>query len=67
MFITGMYSHLFGLYPANLITEQKTPELIKAAKATLERRGDEGTGWSRAWKVNFWARLKDGERAYNAL
>ncbi|MEG0463816.1 glycoside hydrolase family 95 protein [Bacteroides sp.] len=57
-------SHLFGLYPANLITEQKTPELIKAAKATLERRGDEGTGWSRAWKVNFWARLKDGERAY---
>jgi alpha-L-fucosidase 2 len=57
-------SHLYGLHPANLITENKTPELIKACKETLERRGDEGTGWSRAWKMNFWARLKDGNRAY---
>lgn len=57
-------SHLYGLYPYNLITEKKTPELIKAAKVTLNRRGDEGTGWSRGWKINFWARLKDGERAY---
>lgn len=57
-------SHLYGLYPYNQITEQKAPELVEAAKATLNRRGDGGTGWSRAWKINFWARLKDGERAY---
>jgi alpha-L-fucosidase 2 len=57
-------SHLYGLYPSNLITTNKTPELIQACQNTLERRGDEGTGWSRAWKINFWARLKDGNRAY---
>lgn len=56
-------SHLFGLHPANLITKTKTPELFEACKVTLNRRGDEGTGWSRAWKINFWARLHDGERA----
>lgn len=56
-------SHLFGLYPASLITQTKTPELFEACKVTLNRRGDEGTGWSRAWKINFWARLHDGERA----
>lgn len=54
-------SHLFGLYPGTTIN---TPELFEAAKKTLERRGDEGTGWSRAWKINFWARLCDGNHAY---
>ena len=54
-------SHLFGLYPGTTIA---TPELCEAAKKTLERRGDGGTGWSRAWKINFWARLGDGNHAY---
>lgn len=57
-------SHLYGLYPGNLITPSATPELAEACKATLNRRGDAGTGWSRAWKINFWARLHDGNRAY---
>jgi alpha-L-fucosidase 2 len=57
-------SHLYALHPANLISPVKTPELAKAARRTLELRGDEGTGWSLAWKVNFWARLLDGNRAY---
>lgn len=60
-------SHLFGLYPSHLITKSKTPELFEACKVTLNRRGDEGTGWSRAWKINFWARLHDGERANKLL
>ncbi len=60
-------SHLFGLHPGRLITKTKTPELYEACKMSLERRGDEGTGWSRAWKINFWARLHDGERAYRLL
>ena len=54
-------SHLFGLYPGTTITSK---ELCDAAKKTLERRGDGGTGWSRAWKINFWARLGDGNHAY---
>lgn len=57
-------SHLYGLHPGNQITLSKTPELAEACKATLNRRGDAGTGWSRAWKINFWARLGDGNRAY---
>ena len=57
-------SHLYALHPANLISPVKTPELAKAARRTLEIRGDEGTGWSLAWKVNFWARLLDGNQAY---
>ncbi len=60
-------SHLYGLYPSNQISPNTTPELAAAARETLERRGDEGTGWSRAWKVNFWARLQDGNRAYKLL
>ncbi|MBP5418774.1 MAG: glycoside hydrolase family 95 protein [Bacteroidales bacterium] len=56
-------SHLYGLHPGNLITPQSTPELAEACRTTLNRRGDGGTGWSRAWKVNFWARLGDGNRA----
>ena len=56
-------SHLYGLYPGNQISPTQTPELAEACKVTLNRRGDEATGWSRAWKINFWARLGDGERA----
>ncbi len=57
-------SHLYGLYPGNQISPITTPILAKAAKRTLELRGDDGTGWSLAWKVNFWARLLDGDHAY---
>ena len=60
-------SHLYGLFPSNQITDRETPELFKAAKKTLELRGDVGTGWSLAWKINFWARLLDGEHAYLLL
>ena len=60
-------SHLFGLHPGTEITRTRTPELIEACRRTLERRGDGGTGWSRAWKVNFWARIGDGDRAYTLL
>jgi len=57
-------SHLYALHPSNQISAVLTPELAEACRRTLERRGDGGTGWSRAWKVNFWARLGDGNRAY---
>jgi alpha-L-fucosidase 2 len=60
-------SHLFGLHPSHQISPARTPELARAARRTLELRGDEATGWSLAWKVNFWARLGDGERAYRLL
>ena len=56
-------SHLYGLHPGNQISPSRTPELAEACRKTLERRGDEATGWSRAWKMNFWARLGDGDRA----
>ncbi len=56
-------SHLFGLHPGHQITPA-TPELFAAARKTLEIRGDDGTGWSLAWKINFWARLLDGDHAY---
>ena len=57
-------SHLYGLHPGNLISPERTPELAEACRVTLNRRGDEATGWSRAWKLNFWARLGDGDRAW---
>jgi alpha-L-fucosidase 2 len=60
-------SHLYGLYPYYEITPGATPELAQAARTSLERRGDAGTGWSLAWKVNFWARLGDGNRAAKLL
>lgn len=60
-------SHLFGLYPGSMMTKNKTPDLMNACRETLKRRGDEGTGWSRAWKINFWARLGDGDHAYLLL
>ncbi|MEP6949410.1 MAG: glycoside hydrolase family 95 protein [Ginsengibacter sp.] len=60
-------SHLFGLYPGHEISPLSTPKFTAAAKKTLEIRGDEGTGWSKAWKINFWARLLDGNHAYLLL
>jgi alpha-L-fucosidase 2 len=56
-------SHLYGLHPGNQIGVEDTPELAAACKKTLELRGDGGTGWSLAWKVNLWARLRDGDHA----
>jgi len=60
-------SHLFALHPGKQISIEKTPKLAAAARKSLEARGDGGTGWSLAWKINFWARLKDGNRAYKLL
>jgi alpha-L-fucosidase 2 len=60
-------SHLFGLHPFDEINLWDTPELAEAAKRTLERRGDAGTGWSRSWKISFWSRLGDGDHAYKML
>lgn len=60
-------SHLYGLHPGNQISPSRTPELAEACRVTLNRRGDEATGWSRAWKQNFWARLGDGDRALKLL
>ncbi|OQA01143.1 MAG: hypothetical protein BWY69_01481 [Planctomycetes bacterium ADurb.Bin401] len=60
-------SHLYGLFPSSQIRKEKTPELFEAAKKSLEMRGDGGTGWSMAWKINFWARLRDGDHSYKML
>ena len=57
-------SHLYALYPSSQITPE-TPDLFNAAKVSLEARGDESTGWSLAWRMNLWARLLDGDRAYS--
>jgi alpha-L-fucosidase 2 len=63
-------SHLFGLYPGRQINQQKTPELLQAARKTIDYRlahGGGHTGWSRAWIINYFARLQDGEAAYENL
>jgi len=60
-------SHLFGLYPGSQITMNDSPELAAAAKQSLIHRGDVSTGWSMAWKINWWARLRDAEHAYKIL
>ncbi|WP_244904850.1 glycoside hydrolase family 95 protein [Cellvibrio mixtus] len=60
-------SHLFALHPGRDISAHQTPELLTAARNTLNARGDGGTGWSQAWKVNMWARLLDGNRAHKVL
>jgi alpha-L-fucosidase 2 len=57
-------SQLFGLFPGDHITPEKTPDLAEASKKTLEIKGDETTGWSKGWRINLWARLWDGNRAY---
>ena len=60
-------SHLYGLHPYDEITPWTTPELAKAAEKTMFMRGDDGTGWSLAWKINFWARLGRGDDAARLL
>ncbi len=60
-------SHLYGLFPANQISAYRTPELFSAAKTTLLHRGDVSTGWSMGWKVNWWARMQDGNHAYQLI
>ena len=57
-------SHLYGLFPSNQISAYRTPQLFSAARTTLMQRGDVSTGWSMGWKVNWWARLQDGNHAY---
>lgn len=57
-------NQLFGLHPGHTISPLTTPELVKAARVVLEHRGDGATGWSMGWKLNQWARLHDGNRAY---
>ncbi len=60
-------SHLYALHPARQITADGTPELADACRQTLKRRGDNGTGWSLGWKINFWARLFDGDHALKLI
>ena len=60
-------SHLYGLHPSNQISPYSSPELFDAARTTLNHRGDVSTGWSMGWKVNFWARLLDGNHAMKLI
>ena len=60
-------SHLWGMHPGKEINWDESPELMEAAKKSLEFRGDDGTGWSLAWKINFWARFLDGNHAYELI
>jgi alpha-L-fucosidase 2 len=60
-------SHLWAVYPGNEINWRQTPDLMKAARQSLIYRGDDGTGWSLAWKINFWARFLDGNHAYEMV
>ncbi|MEZ0538130.1 glycoside hydrolase family 95 protein [Fibrella arboris] len=60
-------SHLYALHPGREVSPLTTPALADAARKTLEIRGDDGTGWSKSWKINFWARLHDGNHAYKLL
>ena len=60
-------SHLYGLYPSNQISPYSHPELFTAAANTLKQRGDMATGWSLGWKINFWARMLDGNHAFLIL
>ena len=60
-------SHLYALHPSSQINVRDTPDLAAAARKSLEIRGDEATGWGIGWRINLWARLWDGERAYKVL
>ena len=60
-------SHLYGLYPSNQISPYSHPELFRAAAVTLQQRGDMATGWSLGWKINFWARMQDGNHAFRII
>jgi alpha-L-fucosidase 2 len=60
-------SHLFGLFPGHDIDARRTPELAAAVKRSLEIRGDQATGWATAWRINLWARLGEGNHAFDIL
>src|SRR5690606_18097102 len=60
-------SHLYGLHPGNQISPYRHPALFSAVRTSMEQRGDASTGWSMGWKINLWARLQDGNRAYKLL
>lgn len=60
-------SHLYALHPGKQVSPQLTPELAEAARRSLVYRGEEGTGWSLGWKINFWARLLDGNQSYKMI
>jgi alpha-L-fucosidase 2 len=60
-------SHLYGVYPSGQINVRDTPELVAAAKVSLNARGDLSTGWATAWRLVLWARMGEGERAYGIL
>lgn len=60
-------SHLYGLYPSNQISPYTHPELFTASANTLNQRGDMATGWSLGWKINFWARMLDGNHAFQII
>jgi alpha-L-fucosidase 2 len=60
-------SHLFGLFPGRQISPFSTPDYAKAVRQSMDLRGDGGTGWSKGWKINIWARLQDGNRAYKLI
>lgn len=60
-------SHLYGLYPSNQISAYNTPELFAASRNTLIQRGDVSTGWSMGWKVNWWAKMQEGNHAYRLI
>ena len=60
-------SHLFGLFPGHDIDIRRTPALAAAVKRSLEIRGDQATGWATAWRINLWAKLGDGNHAYDIL
>ena len=60
-------SHLYAVYPSQQINRRDTPALVAAAKVTLNRRGDQSTGWATAWRLALWARLGEGERAHSIL
>lgn len=60
-------SHLYGLFPSNQVSPYRTPQLYSAARNTLLQRGDVSTGWSMGWKVNWWARMLDGNHAYKLI
>ena len=60
-------SHMYDLFPGQLISKRNTPQLAAAAAVSLNARGDDGTGWSEAWKLNCWARMEDGAHAYNIV
>ena len=60
-------SHLYGLFPSNQISPYRTPELFAASRNTLLQRGDVSTGWSMGWKINWWAKMQDGNHAYQLI